>query len=329
MNQDGSQSKPRKVYVTQFEKLRVVVLAGGTSKEREVSLQGGRAVLAALKQRGFETVCLDPAETKIAGFDWRADDVAFLVLHGEFGEDGQVQSLLDELGVPYTGSDAQASKIAFSKSATKERLKLAHIPTPEAVLINRADSLESLHQRAKALGFPLVVKPDTQGSSLGVTIVFTESELDEALARCFELDQYGLLETYIAGGEWTVGLWNTEPLPPICIETPRGFYDYAAKYSEDTTQYHLEAKAPPALLEGMKRLAVRVGKAIGTTGIARVDFRLDQKLQPWILEINTIPGMTDHSLIPKAAAKLGIDFPTLCEKIVQETASKTRRQRAA
>lgn len=315
--------------VTQFENLRVIVLAGGTSEEREVSLQGGRAVLAALKQKGFETVWLDPAETAIAEFAWQAEDVAFLVLHGEFGEDGQVQTLLEDLGMPYTGSDAQASKIAFSKSATKARLQIAHIPTPDSVLINRADSLESLHQRAKALGFPLVVKPDTQGSSLGVSIVLEESQLDAALSKCFELDQYGLLETYIAGGEWTVGLWNAEPLPPICIETPRGFYDYAAKYTEDSTEYHLEARAPSALLEGMKRLAARVGKAIGTSGIARVDFRLDQKLRPWILEVNTIPGMTDHSLIPKACAKLGIDFPTLCERIVLETANKAQVQRAA
>jgi D-alanine-D-alanine ligase len=282
-----------------------------------------------LKQKGFETVWLDPAEIAIAQFDWTPLDVAFLVLHGEFGEDGQVQALLDELGVPYTGSDAEASRIAFSKSATKARLQLAHIPTPDAVIINRADSLESLHQRARALGFPLVVKPDTQGSSLGVSIVFEESQLDAAIATCFELDQYGLLETYIAGGEWTVGLWNTEPLPPICIETPRGFYDYAAKYTENSTAYHLEAKAPPALLEGMKRLAARVGKAVGTTGIARVDFRLDQKLRPWVLEVNTIPGMTDHSLIPKACPKLGIDFPTLCEKIILETANKPQAQRAA
>ncbi len=313
--------------MTQYENLRVIVIAGGTSKEREVSLQGGRAVLAALKQRDLETVWLDPAEIAIAEFDWQAGDVAFLVLHGEFGEDGQVQALLEELGVPYTGSDAQASRIAFSKSATKARLQLAHIPTPDAVLINRADSLESLHQRAKALGFPLVVKPDTQGSSLGVSIVFDESQLAVALGQCFELDQYGLLESYIPGGEWTVGLWNTEPLPPICIETPRGFYDYAAKYTEDSTEYHLEAKAPPALLEGMKRLAARVGKAIGTKGIARVDFRLDHKLQPWVLEVNTIPGMTDHSLIPKACAKLGMDFPTLCERIALETANKAQVQR--
>lgn len=329
MNQDGSKKYPRKEIVTQFENPRVIVIAGGTSKEREVSLQGGQAVLGALKQRGFETVWLDPAEMSIAEFDWQPGDVAFLVLHGEFGEDGQVQSLLEDLGVPYTGSGVEASKIAFSKSATKARLQLAHLPTPDAVIINRADPLESVHHRAKALGFPLVVKPDTQGSSLGVTIVFEHSQLDAALAKCFELDQYGLLESYIAGGEWTVGLWNEQPLPPICIETPRGFYDYAAKYSEDSTQYHLEAKAPPALLEGMKRLAARVGKAVGTTGIARVDFRLDHKLQPWVLEINTIPGMTDHSLFPKAAAKLGLDFPTLCEKIALETANKTRVQRAA
>lgn len=315
--------------MTVTSKPRVVVLAGGTSPERDVSLQGGQAVSAALEARGLETAWLDPAEMGVAEFSWRAGDVAFLVLHGEFGEDGQVQTLLETLGIPYTGSDAQASKIAFSKSATKERLQLAHIPTPDSVVINAADSFDFILQRAKALGFPLVVKPDTQGSSLGVSIVFEPNHLPAALSNCFELDHYGLMETYIPGSEWTVGLWNHLPLPPICIETPRGFYDYAAKYTDDGTQYHLEAKAPPALLEGMKRIAARVGRAVGTSGIARVDFRLDDKLHPWVLEVNTIPGMTDHSLIPKAAAKMGLEFPALCEQIVRETAEKIRLQRAA
>ena len=312
-----------------IDKPRVVVLAGGTSAERDVSLQGGRAVSAALATRGLETVWLDPAEVRLAEFPWQPGDVAFLVLHGEFGEDGQVQSQLEGLGIPYTGSGPEASKIAFSKSATKERLKLARLPTPEAVLINAADSLESLKQRAESLGYPLVVKPDTQGSSLGVTIVFEENHLPGALANCFELDHFGLMETYIPGSEWTVGLWNDMPLPPICIETPRGFYDYAAKYTEDSTQYHLEDKAPAGLLERLKRIAVRAGEAVGTRGIARVDFRLDEKSNPWVLEINTIPGMTDHSLIPKACARLGLEFPTLCERIVQQTDRKRRSTRVA
>ncbi len=310
-------------------KTRAVVLAGGNSPEREVSLQGGRAVTAALQTSGWETAWLDPQEIAVADFVWQPGDVAFLVLHGEFGEDGQVQTLLERLGIPYTGSDAPASKIAFSKSAAKTRLQMAHVPTPDAILINRADTLSFLQVRAKALGFPLVVKPDTQGSSLGVTVVFEDSQLPDALNRCFELDQYGLLETYIPGSEWTVGLWNDRALPPICIETPRGFYDYAAKYTEDSTQYHLEAKAPLALLEGLKRVAIRVGQVIGTAGIARVDLRLDEQQRPWVLEINTIPGMTDHSLIPKAAAQTGMTFPALCEQIVRETAEKPRMQKAA
>ena len=139
-----------------------------------------------------------------------------------------------------------------------------------------------------------------------------------ALDRCFELDPFGLLETYVPGSEWTVGLWNDQPLPAICIETPRGFYDYAAKYSDEETQYHFETQVPSAQLERMQRIAVRVGRAIGTKGIARVDFRLDAEGNPWVLEINTIPGMTDHSLIPKAAARLGIGFPELCERIALE-----------
>ena len=166
-------------------KPRIVIVAGGTSAEREVSLAGGRAVAWGLEARGFETVWLDPAEISIETFDWQAGDVAFLVLHGEFGEDGQVQSLLDELGVPYTGSDARASQIAFSKSATKERLQLAPHPDAGGGGVHRADSAASLRQRAEVLGFPLVVKPDRQGSSLGVSVVFEESELASGAGPLF------------------------------------------------------------------------------------------------------------------------------------------------
>lgn len=309
--------------------VRVVVFAGGTSPEREVSLQGGRAVESALKRRGFETVWLDPAEDSVSDFLWQAGDVAFLVLHGAFGEDGQVQTLLESRNIPYTGSDAAASRVAFSKSATKERLQLAHIPTPDSVIISRGDAWESLKRRAASLGYPLVVKPDTQGSSLGVTVVYEENQLQAAVEQCLALDTFGLLEKFIAGSEWTVGLWNDQALPPICIETPRGFYDYTAKYADDETQYHFESNVPATHLERLKRIAVRVGQAVGTRGIARVDLRLNADCQPWVLEINTIPGLTDHSLIPKAAAKWGIEFPDLCERIVRETLVQHGSQRAA
>ncbi len=255
--------------------------------------------------------------------------MAFLVLHGEFGEDGQVQTILESFSIPYTGSNARSSRISFSKSATKARLLLAGITTPDSVVIHQAETEELLTRKAQTLGFPLVVKPDAQGSSLGVSVVFEESELSSALDRCFELAPFGLLETYIPGSEWTVGLWNETPLPPICIETPHGFYDYAAKYTDEKTQYHFEADVPGLTLERLKQIAVQVGKTLGTTGIARVDFRLDQNLAPWVLEVNTIPGMTDHSLIPKAAAKIGFPFPELCEQLVLETREKHLTQRAA
>lgn len=315
--------------MSQQLKPRLVVLAGGTSPERDVSLEGGKAVLAALKDRGFPVAWLDPAEISLKDFSWQAGDVAFLVLHGEFGEDGQAQAILESLDIPYTGSDARASQLAFSKSATKECLALAKIPTPVAAVISRSDSLESLHLRAEAIGYPLVVKPDTQGSSLGVSVVPFENQLPAALARCFCLDRVGLLEAFVPGDEWTVGLWNDQALPPICIETPGGFYDFAAKYTSEETQYHFETTLPETELEQLKRIAVQVGQAVGTTGIARVDFRLDADQKPWVLEVNTIPGMTDHSLIPKAAARVGIEFPELCEQIVLETAGQHTARRAA
>ena len=310
-------------------KPRVAVLSGGRSPERDVSLAGGKAVSAALEDRGFPVVRLDPRELDVTDFDWKRGDVAFLVLHGEFGEDGQVQTQLDALGIPYTGSGPEASRLAFSKSATKERLRLAGIPTPESVVIRRGDSLDSLLERAERLGFPLVVKPDAQGSSLGVSVVHKPMQLPAALARCFALDGFGLLEKYVAGSEWTIGLLNNDALPPICIETPRGFYDYDAKYADEETQYLFETTVPESVLRELQSLAVGVGRAVGTRGIARVDFRLDGDLKPWVLEVNTIPGMTDHSLIPKAFARMGISFPQLCERIVLETLNQNTAQRAA
>lgn len=315
--------------MTKSNKHRVVVLSGGSSPEREVSLQGGKAVSSALEKRGFRVEWLDPRELDVADFDWNPGDLAFLVLHGEFGEDGQVQQVLESLGIPYTGSGPQASRLAFSKSATKERLRLAGIPTPESVVIRRADSLDSFLKRAGRLGFPLVVKPDAQGSSLGVSVVQKPVQLPAALARCFVLDGFGLLEKYVAGSEWTVGLWNQDALPPICIQTARGFYDYDAKYADEETQYLFETAVPEWVLRELTRLAVEVAKAVGTRGIARVDFRLDGDLKPWVLEVNTIPGMTDHSLIPKAFARMGVSFPELCERIVLETMNRNTGQRAA
>ncbi len=297
--------------------LRVAVLAGGDSDEREISLKSGMAVEAALSQRGHRVLHLDPAIVELSGIDWSQFDVAFIALHGRFGEDGQVQQILDEAGVNYTGSSAAASRLAFSKSAAKEKFLQSGVPTPAYALIHYTDDLERTQRKAADIGYPLVVKPDTQGSSLGISIVRQPEQLAAAIKLCFQFDGFGVLEAMVEGTEWTVGLIDTQTLPVIKIETDREFFDWQAKYDDDATRYIFDPNVSPDVIESIERTALNACLAIGTSGLARVDLRLDAQLQPWVLEVNTVPGFTDHSLLPKAAARMGTDFPTLCHQIVQ------------
>ena len=297
--------------------LRILLLAGGPSAERDISLESGAAVAAALRERGHAVTELDPQSGTLAGIQ-RADfDVAFIALHGSFGEDGQVQQLLEEIQLPYTGSNAETSRTTISKTDTKERLLRHSLPTPEFARIHPRDSAESICKKAATLGFPLVIKPDSEGSSLGVTIVESPLELPAALARCFYYGDDGLMESCIHGQEWTVGIIDEMLLPPVHIVSSREFYDYEAKYASNDTQYLFETKTAPAVLESMQQIALKACRILGTHGIARVDFRLDRFHQPSILEVNTIPGMTSHSLIPKAAARIGLDFGQVCERALQ------------
>lgn len=294
--------------------LHVVVLSGGDSSERTVSLRSGAAVAEALASHGHHVSQVDPAETDLEKYNWTRVDVVFIALHGRFGEDGQVQRLLEEKGVPYTGSGVQASRLAFSKSAAKERLLLHHVATPPYVLIHESDTAQRIVHHARSLGFPLVVKPDTQGSSLGVSIIGSEDELPKALTRCFHLDSFGLLEGAVIGTEWTVGILDGTVLPPIHIETNRQFFDYAAKYEDDETKYLFDHNVPAATVELVELTARRACEALGTAGLARVDLILDKYNRPWVLEVNTVPGFTDHSLVPKSAQQMGLTLPELYER---------------
>jgi len=295
---------------------------------RRSLLTGSAAVAAALRAGGHCVFEFDPARDDVSTIDWRrlpvgrpadrrtvAIDCVFIALHGTFGEDGQVQAILDAHDIPYTGSDAEASAVAFSKWDAKQRFLIHGVPTPQAVRITATDSPGVADCAASAIGYPLVVKPDKQGSSIGVTIVPSAAHLEAALSNCFRFDSSGIIEAAVLGEEWTVAVIDGEALPPIRIGTSRQFYDYTAKYAADDTQYQFESDSHPltGTLSGLGRAACQ---AVGAAGVARVDLRLDGEGNPHVLEVNTIPGMTDHSLVPKAAARAGMSMTNLCERAV-------------
>ena len=310
-----SQSNPIPLY-------NIVVLAGGESAESEISLKSGAAVSRALTSRGHQVKTVDPSLVDLENYDWTNCDVVFIALHGTYGEDGTIQATLDRLGVPYAGCDAATSKLAFSKSASKERFIQNNVSTPAYVLIHESDDAQRIEQNARSLGYPLVVKPDAQGSSLGVSIVNTPEELPQALARCFHYDSFGILESAIKGSEWTVTLIDDQILPLIQIQTPNEFFDYDAKYVEDSTQYLFNFDLPTNVIQSIIKTGANACEALGTRGIVRVDLLLDRFQKPWVLEVNTIPGFTDHSLVPKAAAQADIDFGALCEGVLVNCLTK-------
>jgi D-alanine-D-alanine ligase len=311
----------------QSQTYRVAVLCGGDSDERAISRESGRCVAEALRERGHEVTLIDPAATPPEAALFRDVDVAFLALHGRNGEDGTIQSVLDRMGVVFTGSGAEASRLAFSKSASKERFFQCGVPTPVYVLVNETDGGQRCREMADRIGFPLVVKPDSQGSSLGVSIVRSADALSAALERCFRYDSFALFERAVAGTEWTLPLFDDEPLPLIQISTPREFFDFTAKYEDPTTEYHFEFAESRAAVASLVDAGRRAAQAIGTKGLARVDLRLDQEGRPWVLEVNTIPGLTEHSLLPKAAAQSGISLGELCERSLERSliAAQSRR----
>lgn len=301
----------------------IVVLTGGESAERDISLKSGDTVARALSSRGHRVKIVDPSLVDLDTYDWTDCDVVFIALHGTYGEDGTIQTTLDRLGIPYSGCNAATSKLTFSKSASKERFIQHNVSTPSYILIHECDNAQRIEQHARTMGYPLVVKPDAQGSSLGVTIVNSPEELPQALSRCFHYDSFGILESAIKGSEWTVSLVDDQILPLIQIETPHEFFDYEAKYLEDSTQYLFEFNLPTNVIQDILKTGANACEALGTTGIVRVDIILDRFQKPWVLEVNTIPGFTDHSLVPKAAAQAGIDFGELCERALIKCLTKT------
>ncbi|MDD2676330.1 MAG: D-alanine--D-alanine ligase [Methylacidiphilaceae bacterium] len=289
------------------EKLRVVVLEGGLSQEREVSLQSGRAVTAALRQLGYPVEEIDLKEAEVLIPD--GTDIVFLCLHGTFGEDGQVQRLLLRRGIPFTGSGAEASERAFDKSWSKEVFRKVGVPTPNWALARSADQLP--------LALPFVIKPARQGSSFGVSRVFQKEEYPEAYAKAAAEDHLVVAESYIEGRELTVGILGEELLPIVEIRPKTGFYDYRNKYTTGASDYLCPAPLAPGQARAAAEAALAGYRALGCTVYGRVDLFLDADGKPWVLEVNTIPGMTETSLLPKAAQAAGIAFPQLCERVLR------------
>lgn len=293
--------------------MKIAVLMGGTSSEREVSLKSGAAVVEALKEtKHFDVlpVVLDANNVDAVP---KGVDVAFLALHGGYGENGGVQSDLDKRRIPYTGPGAAASRITMDKIATKKRLLAAGIDTaPYEVLARGKDET--------SLALPVVVKPPADGSSVGVSKVTRADEWDKALklARSVDPEGVALVETYIPGREWTVSVLDKQPLPVIEIQARNGWYGFTEKYTHGLTNYVFpEAAADVPILKKAQEIACKAFQVIGCRGVSRVDFRVTPEGRPYVLEINTIPGFTETSLLPKAAAHIGMSFPALCEKLVK------------
>jgi D-alanine-D-alanine ligase len=294
---------------------RVVVLFGGDSAEREVSLKSGGAVLEALQASGVDAIGYDPAEGGLVGLEALNPDRVFIALHGRGGEDGTLQGALELLGIPYTGSGVLASALGMDKGRTKLVWQALGLPTPQSEMLGADADWPAVVDR---LGLPLIVKPVHEGSTLGISIVDDAQGLAAAYHEAARFDARVMAERFIHGEEYTVSLLGDEALPAIRVEVPGGgFYDFEAKYLSDTTRYHLPcglSVAEEAELAGLCRDAFA---AIGGEGWGRVDVMRDAQGRFWLIEVNTSPGMTDHSLVPQSAAHAGIDFATLVRRILR------------
>lgn len=294
---------------------RVAVLMGGQSAERPVSLKSGAAVLAALQEQGVDAHPVDPGPDVLQVLAAGGYQRAFVILHGRGGEDGVIQGALETLGLPYTGSGVLGSALGMDKYRCKLLWRGAGLPTPEFVVLRGEADLP----QAVALGFPLMIKPAHEGSSIGMAKVETAEELVRGWRAASQFDHLVLAERWIRGAEYTAAVLDGEPLPLIRLETPHSFYDYEAKYSANTTRYHCPCGLPEEEEARLQVLALDAFTAIGGTGWGRVDLMLDEGGRPWLLEVNTAPGMTDHSLVPMAARVRGIAFAELVWRILETT----------
>jgi len=297
---------------------RIGVVMGGTSAEREVSLRTGQSVAAALEEAGREVarIELGPDVDTVDAIRSARVDVVFLALHGRLGEDGCIQGLLEILGIPYTGSSVMASALAMDKLKSKELFRLHNVPTPPYYVFDGAN-LADVEEVHGSFGYPVVVKPRREGSSFGISKATNPAELARAIELARRFDQGALVERFISGKEISVGILNGRVLGAIEIAPKTGMYDYHAKYTAGVTEYFMPARLAPTRYRGVLNLAERAAQALDTTGAVRVDLLVTEGQNEYVLEVNTLPGMTPTSLLPKIAGAAGYSFSDLCVAIVE------------
>ncbi len=306
--------------------VNVAVLRGGVGREREVSLESGRCVAEALREGGFDVMVSDIRPDDMQVLDRKDIDIFFLALHGEFGEDGQLQQILEDRGLTYTGCGPRASRLAFDKMASKRLFAEAGVSVPAVVEFRPDMDVQEFDRRIQSPGGRFVVKPIRQGSSVGVHIVRTRQEAIEAARQVHAEFGDCMIEAFIRGRELTLGVLGRQTLPIIEIRSKTGFYDYHAKYISDQTQYLFDTIEDEGTRTRIGRAALACFDALGCRDFARIDFILTDDGTPYALEANTIPGFTSHSLLPKAAAKTGLSMGDLCVGIVRTAFLQRRRK---
>jgi D-alanine-D-alanine ligase len=297
---------------------KIGVLMGGTSAERDVSLRSGQAVLAALLDAGREAVpvVVGPGIDAIRAIEAARIDVAFLTLHGRHGEDGCVQGLLELMGIPYTGSNVMSSALAMDKVKAKELFRLHNVPTPPYYVVEGGEAAAHLEELHGSFGYPVIVKPRREGSSIGVSKASSFAELARAVASALEHDDSALVERFVTAREVHVGILDGRVLGAVEVVPKGGVYDYAAKYTPGATEYFCPARLPATRYRGVLNLGERAAQALDTSGAVRVDLLVTEGQNEYVLEVNTLPGMTPTSLLPKIAAAAGFTFQELCTTIV-------------
>lgn len=303
---------------------KIAVLMGGRSAERDVSLRTGKAICDALQKKGHAAVTIDVDENIVENLKKHKVELVFLALHGKYGEDGTIQGLLEILNIPYTGPGVLASAIAIDKIMTKKLLVFSGLSTPRYIFISKYDFLKDgdkvIGDIKSKLGLPVVIKAPTQGSSIGVAFVYKEEEILPGIRLAMKYDDEILIEEMVPGVEVTASiLGNRDPvaLPLVEITSATGVYDYEAKYTAGMSDHIIPARLPEEVQKEIQQIAIKTYKAIGCRGLSRIDFIVDKDFQPFVLEVNTMPGMTATSLFPDAARAAGLNFPDLTEKIME------------